>query len=121
MGDNRRMDIFTRKISELMAAMETELRRLALWETLPPAAEDLNSAQPFCCDTLAFPQWLQWIFLPRMRDIVAHNGPYPAHSGIYAYAEEWAMHQCVDGLALLHLIKRFDELIEGRVAAGRDR
>lgn len=110
------MDTSTRQFSEVLLAMEAELRRLTLWEAAAPTATDLTSEQPFCCDTLSFPQWLQWILLPRMHDIVAEGGPYPTRSGIYVYAEEWAKHQCPEGLALLRLVRRFDCLIEDRAS-----
>lgn len=107
-----------REISEALLAIEAELRFLALWENEPPSADDLLSNQPFCCDTLDFPQWVQWVLLPRMWHIIEHSGPYPSRCGIYGYAEEWSMYQDADCLALLNLIKRFDALIEAR-AAGR--
>jgi uncharacterized protein YqcC (DUF446 family) len=111
------MDGYERDISEALLAIEAELRFLALWESEPPPAADLLSKQPFCCDTLDFTQWLQWILLPRMWNIVEQGGPYPPRCGIYVYAEEWAMHQGSDSLALLGLMKRFDVLIEGRAGA----
>ena len=113
------MNDFAREISEALLAIETELRRLSLWEREPPSREDLLSNQPFCCDTLDFPQWVQWILLPRMWHIVEQDGPYPLHCGIYVYAEEWALHHAADSLALLALIRRFDALIEGRSASVR--
>ena len=108
------MDASTRQISEVIMAMEAELRRLALWGEVSPTAIDLASGEPFCCDTLSFPQWLQWVLLPRMQSIVANGGPYPPRSGILPYAEEWAKHHCPEGITLLHLVQRFDGLIEGR-------
>ncbi|MEJ2553073.1 MAG: YqcC family protein [Gammaproteobacteria bacterium] len=108
------MDSYDREISEALLAIEAELRCLSLWESAPPPAADLLSDQPFCCDTLDFPQWAQWILLPRMWDIVRQSGPYPTRCGIYDYAEEWSMHQDADCLALLNLIKRFDALVESR-------
>ena len=112
------MNDYDREISEALLAIEAELRFLSLWEGEPPPAEDLLSDQPFCCDTLDFPQWVQWILLPRMWNIVEQAGPYPARCGIHAYAEEWAVNQGADSLALLGHIKRFDALIEGRSASG---
>jgi uncharacterized protein YqcC (DUF446 family) len=110
------MDDNARDISDALMAIEAQLRILSLWESEPPSTEDLLSDQPFCCDTLAFPQWLQWILLPRMWEIVEQGGPYPQHCGIYAYAEEWAMHQdqAMDSLGLLTVLWRFDGLIEVR-------
>lgn len=114
------MDNSARQISEALLALEAELRRLHLWDSDAPSVTALASHQPFCCDTLSFPQWLQWILLPRIQVIVAQGGPYPLQSGIHAYAEEWAKRHCPDGLELLHLVKRFDDLIEQRRRAGRD-
>ena len=113
------MDSNARDISAALSAIEAELRFLSLWESEPPPAEDLLSEQPFCCDTLAFPQWLQWILLPRMWNIVERGGPYPSRCGIAVYAEEWAVHQGIDSLALLRLMRRFDALIEDRAGAAR--
>ena len=110
------MDAFEREISEALLAMEAELRFLSLWASEAPPAQYLLSTQPFCCDTLEFPQWMQWVLLPRMWHIVEQAGPYPARCGIHGYAEEWAMHQGADSLPLLDLIKRFDALIEDRSA-----
>jgi len=113
------MNAFDREISEALLAIEAELRFLSLWESEPPPAEDLLSDQPFCCDTLDFAQWVQWVLLPRMWNIVEQAGPYPLRCGIHAYAEEWAVSQGADSLALLGQIKRFDALIEGRSASER--
>ena len=110
------MDENAREISEALLAIEAELRSLSLWESEPPSPEDLLSNQPFCCDTLDFPQWLQWILLPRMWHIIEHTGPYPTRCGIYVYAEEWGKYHASDSLALLRLVRRFDALIEGRAA-----
>ncbi len=114
------MDRFTRQIGDVLAEITLELRRLGLWEGAPPAARDLLSAQPFCYDTLQFPQWLQWLFLARMSALVETGGPYPPHSGIHAYAEEWAAHAAVESTHLLVLIKRFDDLIEAPRPSGQE-
>lgn len=111
------MDTTARQLNEVLMALEAELRRLTLWEAAPPLDADLGSREPFCCDTLSFPQWLQWVLLPRMHDVIAQGGPYPARSGIYVYAEEWVLHNCAEGLPLLRLIKQFDEMIEARPSA----
>ena len=68
---------------EVLAALqrlEEELRGLDLWEEQPPSAEAMASRQPFHADTLAFEQWLQWIFLPRMRELARTGQPLPGPS-----------------------------------------
>src|SRR3569623_1964125 len=114
------MDNSARQISEELLALEAELRRLHLWDSDAPTVTALASIHPYSSDTLSFPQWLHWILLPRIQLIVAQGGPYPLQSGIHAYAGEGANRHCPDGLELLRLGKRFDELIEQRRRAGRD-
>lgn len=114
------MDKLTRQISDALSDLEQELRRVGLWESTSPPAEALLSPQPFCYDTLSFPQWLQWLFLARMRALVEDGGPYPLRSAIHPYAEEWAAHATVESAHLLVHIKRFDELITARQVPTRD-
>ncbi len=114
------MDNLDQRIGEVLLDLEAELRRLGLWEGASPPPRDLQSSQPFCYDTLSFPQWLQWLFLVRMRALVELGGPYPARSAIHPYAEEWAEHAVVEPAQLLLLIKRFDDLITARPSMQQD-
>lgn len=98
------------RIADVLLEMEANLRSRGQWESEPPHDSDLSSPEPFCFDTLRFEQWLQWVFLPRMKHILERQQPLPASSGIYVYA-----HECLPrtgaAAALLTLIKRFDDLI----------
>ncbi len=99
-------------VATLSDAIEAELRAQSLWETAPPSPRALSSPLPFCCDTLRFTQWLQWICLPRTRALVDAGGPLPAHSAIRPMAEE-ALRGCDwDTDVLLSLIGRFDQAID---------
>jgi uncharacterized protein YqcC (DUF446 family) len=96
--------------------LEAELRRMRLWESVPPSEHKLASAQPFCIDTLELSQWLQWLLIPRMRRIFAGEGDLPTASAIHPYAED-CFEYLEDPSALLGLIERFDLLIRGDAAA----
>jgi uncharacterized protein YqcC (DUF446 family) len=76
----------------------------------------LASPQPFCVDTLALSQWLQWMLIPRMRRILSGDGELPTRSAIHPYAEDCFEHLDDPGNLLL-LIERFDGLIRGERAA----
>ncbi len=99
------------QIGALVDDVERELRRLELWETQPPAPQALRSEQPFCFDTLTFTQWLQWIFIVRMRELLAGQAPLPASSDIHPLAEHIFAEQPYDSTQLLVLIKRIDEAL----------
>ena len=105
-----------RALMAVIDGLEAELRRMRLWEHEPPRKELLASPQPFCIDTLALSQWIQWLLIPRMRRIFAGDGELPKSSAIHPYAEDCFEH-LDDPSALLLLIERFDELIRGEAAA----
>ncbi len=67
--------------------IERELRTQGWWDEVEPSAEALSSVEPFSVDTLDFEQWLQWIFLPRMKMILEQDLPLPNASGIQEMAE----------------------------------
>lgn len=107
------------RIADVLLEVEANLRRSGKWEHSQPAPGALASPQPFCLDTLRFEQWLQWIFLPRMKVILEQQRPLPAKSGIYHYAEEALRKKDYSSHSLLGLIKRFDDLITIQAGALR--
>ncbi|HVZ41117.1 MAG TPA: YqcC family protein [Candidatus Kapabacteria bacterium] len=78
-------DIYSR-LQQLADAIEAEMRSAGMWqeEALPDEAYRFRAA--FAMDTMAFRQWLQFIFLPRVRAIVAERGELPGQSFVAAQA-----------------------------------
>lgn len=99
------------RIADVLLEVEAVLRASGRWEWRPPPESDLRSTQPFCIDTLRFEQWLQWVFLPRMKDILEQSRPLPGKSSIFVYAQEYLRKSNPPEGNLLTLIKRFDDLI----------
>ncbi|MEW5248264.1 YqcC family protein [Microbulbifer sp. 2201CG32-9] len=83
------MDEIYMELADQLLRLEAELRRLKLWSLETPTAEALASTEPFCLDTLTLPQWLQFVFLPRMRQLVESGQPLPRRCGIAPVAEEF--------------------------------
>lgn len=105
------MDSRAPQLAEQLLLIERELRVLGAWETLPPDPQALASREPFCVDTLRFEQWLQWIFLPRMKAILEGGAALPATSGILAMAEVVYRDSPSQAAGLLEALKTFDALI----------
>lgn len=108
------------RIALLLNQIEVELRQLQLWSPLPPDSAALASTLPFCCDTLSFAQWLQFVFLPRMRALVEGRQPLPTKSGISAMAEEALAPITADKVLLIQRIAELDQQLgaqEGRTSA----
>ncbi|MCQ3827928.1 YqcC family protein [Microbulbifer elongatus] len=101
-------------IATLLLELEAELRALDLWEDTPPSAEALASTQPFCVDTLTFPQWLQFVFLTRMSHLVEFEQPLPQQCAIAPMAEEHFRGSSQTGAALVAKLTEIDErLVRG--------
>ena len=98
-------------IAEHLLLIERELRVQGWWREQPPSVEDLASVEPFCVDTLDFEAWLQWIFLPRMKQLLEAGGPLPTASGIRPMAEERFRGRETEMRALLAALEDFDRLI----------
>ena len=99
------------RLADILLEVEAILRCSGKWDKKQPPMAALGSAEPFCLDTLDFEQWLQWILLPRMKNILEHRKPLPLRSGISPYAEDCLPKRDPHMLKLLQVIKRFDELI----------
>jgi uncharacterized protein YqcC (DUF446 family) len=99
------------KVADQMLLIERELHLLGLWSAEPPSAQALSSQQPFCVDTLAFEEWLQWIFMPRMKEVIERGLQLPAVSGIREMGEVVFVDRLEAYAGLLDLLGAFDQLI----------
>ncbi|MFJ3484717.1 YqcC family protein [Pseudomonas sp. NPDC090202] len=99
------------QIADQLLLIERELRILGRWEDVPPSDEALSSREPFCVDTLDFDQWLQWIFLPRMKTILEQDLALPNASGILEMAQMVYATRATETRQLQELLAQFDRLI----------
>ncbi|MDF0534481.1 YqcC family protein [Shewanella yunxiaonensis] len=94
-------------------AIENELKRLAMWSATKPAAIALASTAPFACDTLPLEHWLQFIFLPKMHQLISSQQPLPSKIAIAPMAQYvWAQKQ--ETRDLIVVLERLDELLGGK-------
>ncbi|WP_435606220.1 YqcC family protein [Pseudomonas knackmussii] len=98
-------------LADQLLLIERELRALDLWAAQPPSVEALASVEPFCVDTLALEEWLQWILLPRMKQIIEAGADLPHASGIREMAEVTYAGEGARFLPLLLALGEFDRLI----------
>jgi len=105
------MDARVLQIADQLLLIERELRLQGWWAAESPSVQALSSQQPFCIDTLAFEQWLQWILLPRMKQLLESGAPLPQASGIQAMAEQVYGESSIKARVLIDLLGEFDRLI----------
>lgn len=101
------------QVADCLLQVEIELRQLGVWEAAPPSPEALQSTQPFCIDTLEFTQWLQFVFVERMKVIIENDHPLPAVSGIAPMAEEHFRGRPESGDGLVRALEDIDRLLSG--------
>src|SRR6187431_39711 len=76
-------------VAEVLIDIEKELRELQLWDDEMISEAALASEQPFAIDTMTFPQWLQFIFLPRIHFMIEQQMQLPGNCGIAPMAEQY--------------------------------
>ncbi len=66
--------------------IEAEMKRTGMWSAEPPPPEAFNFQAAFAMDTMPFVHWLQFVFIPRVRQIIAAEGDFPPSSQVGAQA-----------------------------------
>ncbi|MPW27425.1 YqcC family protein [Agarivorans sp. B2Z047] len=103
------MNTMPQQIMPLLLELEQCLKQANSWQNTLPSNELLASTQPFCIDTLSLPQWLQFIFIPKMRELIELGAPLPQKVEISPYAEEAVKQLAFNAKPLLDVIKTIDE------------
>lgn len=103
------------QVASLLIDLEMELRRLQWWQAQRPSAEALASTVPFCVDTLSFDQWLQFVFLPTLQQMIELGMALPSNCQITPMAEEFvrssADHSTQSAEPLLAALTALDRLM----------
>lgn len=99
------------RVAAKIDEIEAEMHALGFWQASPIRPEQFESSGAFGLHKLAFSQWLQFIFIPRVREAIANN-QFPSSSNVGAQAvrefdgEPRAVH-------LVSLLSEFDALFRG--------
>lgn len=112
------MSVTLYELAGCLLDIEAELRRLDWWSSEEPCARLLASTEPFCIDTMAFEQWLQWVFLPRMKMLLEQSEDLPQRSAITEMAEVVYAEMPGRTVTLRRHLKRVDRLLERNAQAG---
>ena len=102
------------RVAELLLDLEAAMRNAALWEVQPPDPLALVSTEPFCIDTLDFCQWLQFVFLPRMHELLDAGLPLPDKCAIAEMAEIHFATVAMRCDTLVQVLRQIDASIEDK-------
>ncbi|ART79635.1 YqcC family protein [Oceanisphaera avium] len=105
------------KVEKYLSAIEQELKILGWWSDTPPSHEALASELPFCVDTLSLAQWLQFVLLARLRQLLKLNRALPTEISVYPMAEYTYAGYEEDMQPLLAAIAQLDAALSGQAVA----
>ena len=98
----------TASLLELLQDLEIALKDLRLWGLERPSREALSSTLPFAVDSLSASQWLQFIFIPRMTDMLRTKKILPTNMEVTAYVEEYYCASNINVTPLLEVLRQID-------------
>lgn len=98
------------QLRQLLQQIETEMKRLDLWNTLPPAPEAFDSDTPFHADSMDFDHWLQWVLIARFHALLDADAPLPGSCAIAPMAEHLWQNNTQQRHHLLTLLAELDAL-----------
>ncbi len=99
------------EVADCLLNIEMEMRRLNVWSHQEPSRQALASTEPFCLDTLEFTEWLQFVFLIRMKVIVEQGDDLSRVSGVAPMAEEYFRARPESGERLVQELATVDRLL----------
>ena len=76
------------KLEKLLADLKRGLETAGLWSREAPSDAALSSTVPFCIDTLAFEEWLQYVFVPGLSRLMEAQLALPQNCLVTPMAQE---------------------------------
>ena len=68
------------QVAQKIAEIEAEMKAIGYWQPDPLPDQAFEFRQAFAMDTMTFPQWLQFVLMPRVADIIERQGDFPTES-----------------------------------------
>lgn len=103
------------RVFQRLHSIEAIMREHQHWQDAPPDEHVFTSTQPFCMDTLEPLEWLQWVLIPRMHQLINSNQPLPQSFAVAPYYE-MALDACHPLRALLlPELEQLDALFAGDI------
>ncbi len=100
------------QLATLARGIEAELKALHAWSDPPLNPEKLNDMGAFGSNTMSFEEWIQFILLDRINQIIESKDTLPSESMVAVYAVRQ-----FDGMDdynnLLDLLQQLDDMCNG--------
>ncbi len=90
--------------------IEAFLRSINRWQSEPLPDSVYDNMGPFGSQTMSFEQWLQFVLVPTIRDIVHERASFPPYSQVGVYAVR-TLDGDIEAQPLVTLLSELDTLI----------
>ncbi|MCL1126675.1 YqcC family protein [Shewanella surugensis] len=98
-------------VQEKLIVLEKLLFLKKRFPVIRPSSQAMSSQAPFAVDTMSFEQWLQYLFLPQMRQLIRQQSQLPRQMGLAPMAEhQWGNDPELNGL--INIFQDFDALFD---------
>ena len=74
-------------VRQRLESIEALMREHQHWQSAAPDAGAFASTQPFCMDTLEPLEWLQWVLIPRLHQLLDARQALPQSFAVAPYYE----------------------------------
>lgn len=100
------------KVASKIAEIESEMKRIGIWQEQPLPHEQIEIKTAFGQGQMSFEQWLQFVFITNVKQIIVTKGKFPTESHVSEQAfREWvAWGSEENAKQLLDLLYQFDAL-----------
>lgn len=95
---------------QYLLSLEQLLKTQKMWLSSPPLTLNTPSEAPFYCDIMPLEHWLQFIFIPKMHDIIDQQSNLPRSMAIAPMAHH-VWHSNPNTHDIIELLTRFDALL----------
>lgn len=97
-------------IINILDELEQELKALDLWHGKlgRPAESAFLSKTPFCLDTMEFHQWLEYVLIAKLREIIDLELDLPATMITHTMAQEYYRGQWERYKNLIKILRKLD-------------
>ncbi|MFT4937106.1 MAG: hypothetical protein ACI88A_000115 [Paraglaciecola sp.] len=96
---------------KLLQRLKSEMQCALLWSSNRPPEWAMSSSAPFACDRMSFEQWLQFIFIPKMDDLLINKHPLPTAVAIYPMAQQMLRGDSSNINDLMLTLKQLDKIL----------
>ena len=101
-----------KQVSAKAGEIEAELKKLGRWSAQPLPEDRFENMGAFGSQTMTFEQWIQFVLIPRIIEIITHKDEFPTESNLAPYAIRY-FDGDRDADNLYERLYELDELING--------